>query len=77
MEIQNYETPDLVKHNMKQVHKVNIWLYRGKRITKWHYDGHDNFLYMKEGKKVIYLAPPNSLQSQSVFSLFNNHLKEG
>lgn len=59
---------------MKSIHKINFWLYRGKRITKWHYDGHDNFLYVKEGQKTVYLAPPNSLSSQSMFSLFNNHL---
>lgn len=38
------------------MHKVNIWIYFGERFTDWHYDGHDNFLYVLEGQKVVYLA---------------------
>lgn len=55
------------------MHKVNIWIYFGERFTDWHYDGHDNFLYVLEGQKVVYLAQPNKIKSRNVFSLFNNH----
>lgn len=48
-------------------------MYFGNRQTEWHYDGHDNFLYLLQGKKVVYLAEPNSIKSNSIFSLFNNH----
>jgi hypothetical protein len=58
---------------MKKMHKVNIWIYAGKRKTDWHYDGHDNVLYVLKGKKIIYLAQPKSIKSKNPFSLFNNH----
>lgn len=45
----------------------------GKRISDWHYDGHDNFLVMALGYKILYLAHPQNLKSREVFSLFNNH----
>lgn len=58
---------------MKKLHKVNLWIYFGKRLTEWHYDGHDNLLYVLKGGKIVYLAEPNSIKSNTVFSLFNNH----
>jgi ribosomal protein L16 Arg81 hydroxylase len=48
-------------------------MYFGNRLSDWHYDGHDNFLYLLQGTKTVYLAAPSSIKSRSIFSLFNNH----
>ena len=77
MEIAINSFPDLVARHLQTIYKANLWLYCGKRITKWHYDGHDNFLYVIKGKKTIFLAEPNSIISKSTFSLFSNHAEEG
>ena len=47
-------------------------------MSTWHYDGHDNFLFMKEGIKEIKLLPPGTkyLQRKSIFNINNNHFKE-
>lgn len=61
------------------IRAINLWYYRGDRISTWHYDGHDNFLYLLAGTKVVYLLPPDHndavLQAKIVFSLDNNHSK--
>ena len=61
------------KKSFKSLYRANIWFYLGKRITEWHYDGHDNFLFGLAGYKIVYLASPDTFKSNPVFSLFNNH----
>ena len=51
-------------------------MYKGKRQTSWHYDGHDNFLYVLKGQKIVYIAHPQNIEPQSTFSTFNNHIKK-
>jgi hypothetical protein len=54
-----YSIPSLVKayKNGTSIHKVNLWIYFGNRVADWHFDGHDNFVYVLEGQKTFYLAP--------------------
>lgn len=72
----DYKLPDIVAKYLKSIHKVNLWIYSGRRYTDWHYDGHDNFLYVLQGKKIVYLAENNRIKSKSIFSLNNNHSDE-
>lgn len=51
-----YEVPEIVSKYLKSIYKVNLWIYSGRRFTDWHYDGHDNFLYVLQGKKIVYMA---------------------
>jgi len=71
----------LVRNTIEQ---INLWHYKGNRISDWHYDGHDNFLFITKGKKVVYLMAPNTvdehlfvsnefLQSKDVFNVNDNH----
>jgi hypothetical protein len=76
MEIKCEDIPPLVKLNMDSIEKCNLWYYRGNRITHWHYDGHDNFLYVLKGQKHVYLSKPGSLKCLSIFSANNNQAKE-
>ena len=48
-------------------------MYFGKRFTDWHYDGHDNFLYVLQGRKYVYMTYHINIKSKNVYSLFNNH----
>ena len=48
------------------IEDVNLWYYKGDRVSTWHYDGHDNFLFMISGKKTVYLAPPNTIDLSSL-----------
>lgn len=72
----SYILPKIVASKLKDIYKVNLWVYKGKRYSSWHYDGHDNFLYVLKGQKTLFLAHPAALPSQSIFSTFNNHLKK-
>jgi ribosomal protein L16 Arg81 hydroxylase len=65
-----------VELSAQTIHKVNLWVYFGNRSSSWHYDGHDNFLYLLSGKKTVYLAAPHTIASKNVFSLFNNHYEK-
>lgn len=51
-------------------------MYYGKRISDWHYDGHDNFLYVLDGLKCVYLTHPTHIKAKSFCSLFNNHCEK-
>ena len=73
MPLEGCRPTPLVEKHLKQIRAVNLWVYKGRRVTTWHYDGHDNFLYQFSGKKVFYLLPPQTLKARNVFSLFNNH----
>lgn len=57
---------------MSSIEKCNLWYYQGNRVTNWHYDGHDNFLYVVEGVKKVYLSKPGTIECLSVFSMNNN-----
>jgi hypothetical protein len=72
---EQYSVPKLVEVYTKgrPIHKVNLWVYLGNREADWHFDGHDNFVYVLEGKKTFYLAPYEAFRSQNAFSLYNNH----
>ena len=74
MPINSENPPSLVQKHIKKLRSVNFWLYRGKRLTDWHYDGHKNFLYQLKGRKVVYLLPPNTLKGRNPFSLYSNHV---
>lgn len=69
-----YTIPELVRSYLQPIHKVHLWLYCGGRYTEWHYDGHDNFLYVLTGSKTVYMAHPDSIESKNSFSLFSNHV---
>lgn len=65
------------------IEAINLWYYKGKRLSTWHYDGHDNFLFVLKGTKTVYLKPPNEvrpsqlnrpMKCKSVFNVNNNHL---
>lgn len=69
------------------IEAINLWYYKGKRLSTWHYDGHDNFLFMLKGTKTVYLKPPKevrpfkqpflrTMKTKSVFNVNNNHLLE-
>jgi ribosomal protein L16 Arg81 hydroxylase len=56
------------------IQAINLWFYRGKRLSSWHYDGHDNFLFQLEGAKLVkLLSPLAGMQGRSVFSVNSNH----
>ena len=57
---------------MKSIYRINLWYYPKNRLTNYHYDSHDNFLYVLKGRKTIYLRKPGSLKCESVFSANSN-----
>lgn len=67
------------------IEAINLWYYKGKRLSTWHYDGHDNFLFVLKGAKTIFLKPPTEIKPSSfnrkfkgknVFNVNNNHLSD-
>jgi hypothetical protein len=71
--VQSFFTSHSRGKKQNNIHKVNLWHYLGERISKWHYDGHDNILFMLKGKKVFYLAEQCRARGRSVFDIDSNH----
>ncbi len=57
----DYSIPNLVSMNTKSIYKINLWYYPKNRLTNYHFDSHDNFLYVLKGRKIVYLKRPGSL----------------
>lgn len=56
------QVPSFIQRNpyfTASISKINVWASKQKTISKLHYDFYENFLWVRTGRKIVYLWPPN------------------